>query len=148
MKIEEFLSPEQEQKISDAITEAERGTTGEIRVHLEKKCKSDPLHRAIEIFSDLEMYKTRFSNAVIIYVAVDDHKLAVYGDSGIDEVVDDNFWDEDISIMVEHFKKNQYEEGIVQVVARIGEKLKHFFPANDDDNPNEIDNSVSYGGES
>lgn len=147
MKIEEFLSPDQEKNIADAIAQAELGTTGEIRVHIEKKCKSDPLHRAIEIFSDLKMHETRFSNAVIIYIAVDDHKLSIYGDSGINEVVDENFWNEDISIMIEQFKRGHYEEGIVQVISRIGEKLKDYFPSDGDENPNEIDNSVSYGGD-
>lgn len=145
MKIEEFLSPEEEQTIADAISVAEKSSSGEIRVHLDKFCKIDALTRAQELFKKLKMYKTVQRNGVIIYISVEDHKLAIYGDEGIHNLVGQDFWDEDIDLMVTHFKDGKYLEGITSIIGRIGDKLKEHFPYDDANDINELDNSVSYG---
>jgi uncharacterized membrane protein len=145
MKIEEFLSPDEEQAIADAITLAEKSSSGEIRVHLDKSCKKDALTRAQELFKKLKMFETAQRNGVIIYISVDDHKLAIYGDEGIHKLVGQDFWDEDIELMVNHFRKGEFLEGIVSVIGRIGDKLKEYFPYDDSNDINELDNTVSYG---
>lgn len=145
MKFEDFLSPEQEKLIADAIEKAETGTTGEIRVHIERRCKEDPLHRAISLFGELGMHETKQKNGVLIYISMMDQKLAIYGDEGIHSIVGDEFWDEDIKIMVIHFKKRNYADGIIEVVARVGSKLAEHFPAIGQANPDELDNAVSFG---
>lgn len=145
MEIEEFLSPHEEQAIADAITLAEKSSSGEIRVHLDKSCKKDALDRAKELFKKLKMFETAQRNAVIIYISVDDHKLAIYGDEGIHKIVGQDFWDEDIELMIGFFKDDKFLEGIVTVIERIGEKLKVHFPHDAQNDINELDNSVSYG---
>ena len=145
MKFEDFLSSEQEKRIADAIEMAEIGTTGEIRVHIERRCKEDPLHRAISLFGELEMHETKQKNGVLIYISMMDHKLAIYGDEGIHSIVGDAFWDEDIRIMAIHFKEGKYADGIIEVIARVGSKLAEHFPATGQANPDELDNSVSFG---
>ena len=91
--LEDFLSSEEEQEIVQAITQAERNTSGEIRVHIESTTKLRHYDRALEVFQKLEMNKTEQQNGVLIYIAVEDHKFVIYGDKGIDAVVPDNFWD-------------------------------------------------------
>ena len=145
MKFEDFLSTEQEKRIADAIEMAETGTTGEIRVHIERRCKEDPLHRAISLFDELGMHETKQKNGVLIYISIIDQKLAIYGDEGIHSIVGDAFWDEDIKIMVTHFKEGNYADGIIEVIARVGSKLAEHFPATGQANPDELDNSVSFG---
>jgi uncharacterized membrane protein len=145
MKIEDFLSPDEEAEIVDAIADAENHTSGEIRVHLEKKCKGDALNRAIKLFAKLKMHETNLKNGILIYVAVEDHKLAIFGDAGIHSIVGQAFWDEDIALMISHFKQGEYKKGIIEVVRRIGDKLHKHFPADATDNPDELDNSISFG---
>lgn len=145
MKIEDFLSPVEESEIVSAIADAENHTSGEIRVHLEKKCKGDALDRAIKLFGKLKMHETRMNNGILIYVAVEDHKLAIFGDSGIHSIVGQSFWDEDIDLLISYFKRNEYKEGIIEVVRRIGDKLHEHFPADATDNPDELDNTISFG---
>ena len=50
-----FFSKEEQQKIVAAIKEAELNTSGEIRVHIENRCKEEALERAAEIFYELKM---------------------------------------------------------------------------------------------
>jgi uncharacterized membrane protein len=145
MKFEEFLSPDQERLIAESIEKAESQTTGEIRVHIEKRCKGDALHRTIELFAELGMHETTFQNGVLIYISIDDHKLGIYGDAGIHEKVGVSFWDEDIELMKMYFSKKEFAAGIIEVISRVGEKLNHFFPHTGDDHPNELDNTISFG---
>ncbi len=149
MKFKDFLSPEQEKLISDAIERAETGTTGEIRVHIERRCKAEPLHRAITLFGELGMHDTIHKNGVLIYISISDHKLAIYGDEGIHALVDDSFWDEDIDILIHYFRQNRFADGIIEVISRVGLKLVEYFPTSvqtgSESNPNELDNSISFG---
>lgn len=140
-----FLTKDQEQTIIKAIREAENQTSGEIRVHIEPKCKhEDPLERAKEVFAELQMHKTELRNGVIIYVSTDDHKLAIWGDKGINEKVGQDFWVYELELMTKYFKAGDYETGLQEVVTHIGNKLKEFFPYQQNDT-NELSDDISYG---
>lgn len=138
-----FLSEEDEQKIVQAIADAEEFTTGEIRVHIEAKCKIDPLERAKSIFGELEMHQTEARNGVILYIATKDRKVAIFGDEGISRQVEDDFWQDEIDKLISEFKQGNFEQGIESVVGDIGEKLKRFFPSDGAD-PNELDNEITF----
>ena len=139
-----ILNREEDRRIVEAIREAERNTSGEIKVHIENHCKVEVEERCLTIFNKLEMDKTEQHNGVLIYVAIKDHKLAVMGDQGINDVVDDTFWDDVIAIMVSEFKEDHYADGLEKAILRCGEKLKTYFPYQSDD-INEISDEISYG---
>ncbi|TAE42734.1 MAG: TPM domain-containing protein, partial [Sphingobacteriales bacterium] len=83
------LNDSDQEKIKHSIEWAEKNTSGEIRVCIEKKCKTEVLDRAVACFHDLEMHKTKLNNGVLIYVATDDKKFAIIGDRGINALVSD-----------------------------------------------------------
>jgi uncharacterized membrane protein len=143
-KVEDFLSKSEEAEIVEAIRIAEKNTSGEIRVHLEKKTTIAPIERAVEVFYRLKMDKTKDSNAVIIYVAVKSHQFAIYGDRGINEKVGDDFWNSTKEIMANHFKNGNNKQALVDGVLKAGEQLKHYFPYESDD-VNELPNEISKG---
>ncbi len=143
-QVEAFLTPEEEQQIVDAILEAERDTSGEIRVHLESTTDKDHFERAKEVFHLLKMDNTRERNGVLLYVAVQDHKFVICGDAGIDEVVPDNFWDQTKDVIQEHFKEGHFKQGIIDGVLMAGKELKAHFPWHPDDE-NELSNEISRG---
>lgn len=138
------LTPEEEQKIVEAIGIAENMTSGEIRVHIESRCKGDVLDRGADLFFDLKMHETRDRNGVLIYVALKDRKLAILGDTAINAVVAEGFWDNATRLMIEHFKNEQYAIGIEKAVLLAGEQLKAYFPLKADDT-NELSNEISKG---
>ena len=143
MKVSDFISPEDEKEIVQAIKAAELNTSGEIRVHIEFKCKKDPLERAKILFHELEMDQTEARNGVILYIATDDKKVAIFGDEGISKKVDDHFWQDEIDSLISEFKKGNFEAGIEHVVGDIGEKLKINFPSDGSD-PDELGNEISF----
>ena len=123
-KVEDFLTKAEEAEVVEAIRLAEKNTSGEIRVHLEKETSIAPIERAVEVFHELGMDTTQLRNGVIIYVAVKSKQFAIYGDQGINDKVDDNFWDCTKDIMVNHFKTGNNVQALVEGIHNAGEQLK------------------------
>ena len=138
-----FTAAEQQQMVA-AIQQAEKNTSGEIRVHIEKKCKEDVLDHAAYMFDALEMQKTELRNGVLIYLAVEDRKLAILGDAGINQKVPINFWEEVKNTMINHFKKGAYAQGLSEGIIQAGEQLKSHFPYQKND-VNELSDDISFG---
>ena len=143
----EIFTNAQKEAIKAAIEAAELNTSGEIRVHIDNKCKEEPVKKAIQVFEKLKMHETELRNGVLIYLAVKDKKLAIVGDQGIDEAVEDGFWDQIKNNLVENFKNGLYAEGLVEGIHASGEQLKAHFPYQEDD-VNELSNEISFGDES
>ena len=141
-QIEDFLTKEEEQKIVEAIKDAEVATSGEIRVHLENKSTDDCLEHAKEIFHLLHMDETEEKNGVLFYVAVKDKQFAVIGDSGIDKVVPDDFWESIKNTVTSEFSKGNKANGLALGIAEAGQKLQQFFPYQKDDK-NELSDEIS-----
>ena len=129
--------------ILNAVREAERNTSGEIRVHLEYNAREPVYGHAQKVFQRIGMTKTAQRNGVLIFLATRNKKFAVLGDVGINEKVPEGFWNDVVGIMQEHFKQNKFAEGISDAVLRIGEKLKAYFPYQANDK-NELSDSISY----
>lgn len=143
-KVEDFLTASQEETIIQAIKAAEKNTSGEIRVHLEKETKLPPYERALEVFHTLEMNTTQLRNGVLFYVAIESKKLAILGDQGINDLVPDNFWDEEKELIISYFKKGEFSKGLELAILEVGKKLKEFFPFMSDD-INELSDEISKG---
>ena len=141
-RVEKFLTADEEQEIVQAILEAEKNTSGEIRVHIESNSKLEHFERAKAIFHNLKMDNTKDENGVLIYVAVQDRKFVIYGDRGIDKVVPKNFWDTTKDTMQHQFEDGQFKEGIIAGILSAGQKLQTHFPWNHGDK-NELSNEVS-----
>ncbi|QYA24317.1 TPM domain-containing protein [Gramella sp. MT6] len=143
IKSEAFLSKKEEEEVVEAIRQAERKTSGEIRVHLEPSTgDEDIFERAMEVFHALKMDNTKDANGVLIYVAVEDRNFVIYGDKGINEVVADDFWESTKELIVSHFKKGHFKDGLVEGVLKAGEQLQKHFPW-DENNTNELSDQIS-----
>ena len=141
-KTEDFLSKAEEQEIVLAIVEAEKNTSGEIRVHIEEHTEKSPLERAQEVFFELKMDETQDRNGVLFYICVSDKKFAIIGDKGINEAVESDFWDCTKDTVIANFKEGNFKKGLVEGILRAGERLKKYFPFQSDDT-NELSNEIS-----
>lgn len=143
-KVEAFLTAEQEAKIVLAIQNAEKNTSGEIRVHIEKETQKSPMQRALEIFDLLQMHKTELRNGILFYIAVESKKFAILGDEGINKLVTDSFWDDEKELILNHFSQGKFDIGLALAIAEVGKKLKTFFPYQKSDT-NELTDEISKG---
>jgi len=144
MSSDKFFSKQEQADIKSAIKEAELNTSGEIRVHIETKLKGDPLDRAAYLFDRMGMHKTEERNGVLFYLAVDSRKFAILGDSGINQKVPDNFWDNIRTDMENCFKNGNFTQGLATGIVLAGEQLKKHFPYHPDD-VNELSDDISFG---
>jgi len=143
MSAKKAFSEEEQESIVHAIREAEKDTSGEIRVHLDKACPGDSYKRAVKVFENLHMHKTAQRNGVLFYLSIEDHKLAIIGDKGINEKVPADFWNEILNDVVQLFKQGKLAEGLAYGIAKAGQQLSAFFPYQKDDH-NELSNDISF----
>lgn len=140
-----FFSDEEQQLIVSAIRNAERCTSGEVRVYVESRCKyMDALDMAIELFAQMGMQATDERNGVLVYVAIKDHQLAVFGDEGIHRKVGNEYWNRELMKMIRDFNREDYARGIAGCVEDVGQALQQFFPYTDTDK-NELSDDIEFG---
>jgi uncharacterized membrane protein len=141
-----LFTKEEEARIMQAIGAAEQRTSGEIRLFVEDFCDRDhPVERAAELFQSFGMFNTKQRNGVLIYLAEKSRMFAIWGDAGIHERVGFQFWDAEKQLLRAQLLEGNACEGICQVVAQIGEQLRHHFPADPHDNENELPDEIIYG---
>ncbi len=139
----DFFSGEQRDDIKQAIMNAELDTSGEIRVHIDSKCKGEVMDRAFQVFKKLKMHDTGLRNGVLFYLAVKNRKFAIIGDKGINEVVPEDFWEELKSDMLDAFREENFTDGLIDGITRTGTHLKQHFPYKTDD-VNELPDEISF----
>lgn len=144
-KKKELFTEDEKARIVQAIRQAERLTSGEVRLFVESHCTYvDPMDRAREAFLSLGMEKTKLRNGVLLYIAMRDHQFAILGDQGIHEKVGNDFWQQEALLLKNHFSGNRIVEGIEVCVKEIGESLYHYFPYESGDQ-NELPDDIVFG---
>ena len=143
MNAKSFFTAQEQERIVSAIAEAEKNTSGEIRVHLESKCTAEVLDRAAQVFAKLHMHKTKERNGVLFYLAAEDRKFAILGDAGINGRTGPDFWNKIKAGMANEFSKGNFVDGLVNGILEAGEQLKVHFPYQSDD-VNELPNDISF----
>lgn len=142
-KMAALFNDQEQMLIREAIEAAENLTSGEIRICVEKTCKESTLDRASKYFKKLGMGKTIHKNGVLIYLALEDRKFAIIGDTGINQLVPVDFWNTIKEAMVGLFKQNRMADGVIIGIQMAGEKLKTYFPRLADDQ-NELSNDIVF----
>ena len=145
-KRKEFFTDEEKQSIVEAVRIAEQRTSGEVRVFVESHCRYvNAIDRAVEIFENLQMQRTELRNATLVYVAIKDRQLAVYGDEGIHQKVGNEYWANEVVKMINAFNRDNIAEGIRQCVLNIGEALAMHFPYDRGTDKNELPDDIVFG---
>lgn len=138
-----LLSGDDEARVVTAIRAAEAKTSGEIRVHLERRCAGDPLAAAASWFHRLKMDGTAERNGILFYLAVDERRFAIVGDAGIHEKVGDAFWQALRDKLTDAFAAGKPADGLVGAIEEAGGLLAAHFPRLGDDR-NELTDEISY----
>lgn len=147
MNQKEFLARLDQPRIVAAIAEAEKRTSGEIRVHVQPRTFGASIKTFAEkTFERLGMTKTALRNGVLLFIASEDQRFYICGDRGIDEKVPAGFWDDVATKLTERFKAGEFTEGIVDAIQAAGEHLQTFFPREADD-VNELPDDISVSDE-
>jgi uncharacterized membrane protein len=134
-----------------AVRDAERRTAAEIRVHVERRViggwrrpPQDVMARARDVFAALRMHETALRAGVLLYLAVEDHQLAVVGDEGIHARVGSGYWESIRDRMVERLRSGPARDAVIEAVAELGVVLAREFPRRPDD-VDELPDDISLG---
>jgi uncharacterized membrane protein len=141
-RVHTFLSGEERARVLDAVKQFENRTSGEIRVHLAEHSYGEPTLTAVRTFEKLGMTRTRDRNGVLIFVSVRDRRVAVIGDAGIHEKVQEVFWTGVVRSIERELVKGRHVEGLVKGIEMSGARLAEYFPHRADDR-NELADSIS-----
>jgi uncharacterized membrane protein len=139
-----FFSDESSQKIVAEIARVERLTIGEVRLHIEDFCDSDPLERAIQVFEKLGMQKTKNRSGILIYLASQSRKIAIYGDEGIHNKVGKEYWNNIVAQTILRIQSEDMTAAMIQVIKELVEPLAEHFTETTQE-INELTNEISYG---
>ena len=141
-----FFTEAEKQRVVEAIRKAEQRTSGEVRVFVESRnAYVDPMDRAAEIFYSLKMDKTDDRNAVLLYIAVKDKQLALFGDEGIYKATGEEYWNNAVKIMLKEITAQDIIGGMVHCISTVGETLNEKFPYNKLDDKNELPDEIIFG---
>lgn len=142
----DYFSPQEKERILLAIQQAERQTSGEIRVFAESRCRFvDPIDRAAEVFWGLQMDRTADRNGVLLYIAFRDHQFAIFADRGIHERLGNVYWQQEVKSMQHHFRQKHYADALVEVISHIGQSLREQFPYDGEKDKNELPDDIVFG---
>jgi uncharacterized membrane protein len=141
-----FLTKPQLQSLAMVIAEAEKSTSGEIRVVIKHRRKWNErklsLHElALKEFYSLSMQNTRDHTGVLILLLISNRKFQIVADEGINSKVKEGTWDQIAGAMSGYFKDRRYFDGIAETVKSVGAELAKHFPSKSDDT-NELSNEI------
>jgi uncharacterized membrane protein len=139
----QFFNTEEQALILQSIANAEKQTSGEIRLHLENFCLGNEITAAKKVFNRLGMHKTNERNGILIYIATMSRKIAIIGDKGIHEKLGEAFWDALVKQLIAEFKQNNKANSLAKAIEDCGTMLGKYFPYQSGD-VNELSNDISY----
>jgi uncharacterized membrane protein len=140
------FTTEEKERVVEAIRMAEKRTSGEIRIYVESRCRFvDAVDRASEVFFSLKMDKTHHRNGVLIYIAIKDHQLAIFGDEGIYKALGKDFWENEVNLMLRAFHNGFTLEILLNVIADVGKALTVHFPYIPTEDKNELPDDIIFG---
>jgi len=139
------LSADETEKVLACIRENEQSTSGEIRLMIESRCSHpNPMDRVKELFYSLKMYETHDRNGVLIYIAHQDKKFALFGDKAIADKLDPAFWETERNRLADSFRKQEFSKGITEYIQQVGALLRLHFPW-EGEKKNELPDEIVFG---
>ena len=138
-----LLTTEEEARLMDAIREVEAHTSAEIRICITHKRIWWQERYAWKLFDLAGMRKTRNRNATLIVMMPRVKKIVVIGDTGLNAVLAQGYWQETIEAMIHSMQSDGPLSALLTGLQRIGDTLAEHWPR-ELDNPNELEDELMH----
>jgi uncharacterized membrane protein len=116
------------ERVVEAIRDAERRTSGEIRVAVSTLIWGNVERAAQKAFARSNMQATKNRNAVLFFVVPSRRLCVVWGDSGIHQKVGEPFWRDTVLRVAQSFRSGDFTDGLVSAVGMVGDRLAAHYP--------------------
>ena len=97
--------------------------------------------RAMRAFTECGIYSTREHTGILIFVSFLERQVRIVADEGIAKKIGDDLWNIIADSLAAEIGKKNIEGAFCDTVEKCGELLAQYFPANENDNPDELDNA-------
>jgi uncharacterized membrane protein len=134
-------------RIEEAIREAERKTSGEIRVSVSRFFWGDITRVADRTFARLGMAATRDRNGILFFIVPARRRFVVLGDGGIHAKVGQEFWEQVAAAVSAHLHHGDFTLGLIRGIEAVGEQLAIHFPFDSAADANELSDGIDFGGD-
>lgn len=128
--------------VKKAIEEAEKETSGEIRVSVARFFWGRVHPAAERTFQRLGMTRTRQRNGILFFIVPSRRRFVVLGDEGIHAKVGQEFWDGIAAAMSKDFKKGDFTDGLIRGIRKAAEGLRAHFPYDAATDVNELPDDI------
>lgn len=132
-------------RIEEAIRQAERRTSGEIRVSVSRFFWGDVRRVAERAFARLGMKATRQRNGILFFIVPARRRFVVLGDEGIHAKVGQEFWERVAVAVSERIRDGEFTLGLVHGIETVGEQLALHFPFDPATDANELPDQIDLG---
>ncbi|MBM4171043.1 MAG: TPM domain-containing protein [Ignavibacteria bacterium] len=146
--IYQFFSDDDFLRFSKKINEAEKSTSGEIRISFREKRTFFNRKKAIrklaeEEFYKLNMHRTRDKTGILLFLLLSEKQFYILADEGINSKVEQSVWDSVRDEIQIEFKNGNFSKGMIIGIEKVGKILSEHFPIKQDDT-NELSNKVIF----
>lgn len=98
--------------------------------------------RAAEAFLAEELFNTRDRTGILLFLSLLEHKVVVFGDSGINAKVEKSEWEEIVKTIVEGMRSGKPADGLIEAIRQCSELLKKQGVAIEAEDKNELNNRL------
>lgn len=144
--IYQFFSDDDFLRFSQKIKEAEKSTSGEIRISIRERRsffnrRKEIRNLAEEEFHKLNMHRTRDKTGILLFLLLAERQFYILADEGINTKVEQKTWDNVRDEIQSEFKDGNFGKGLILGIERVGKVLSEHFPIKPDDT-NELSNKI------
>ncbi len=132
-------------RIRKAVEDAEKETSGEIRVSIARFFWGPIRPAAERAFHRLGMTHTKHRNGILFFIVPSRRKFVVLGDKGIHDKVGQEFWDGVAAAMSEDFKNGDFTDGLIRGIRKAADGLRAHFPYDRATDVNELPDEIDFG---
>ena len=140
-----WLARIDEGRIRQTIAEAEKRTSGEVRVSVSRFFWGPVRPVAERAFRRLKMEETRDRNGILFFIVPSRRRFVVLGDEGIHARAGPKFWTETAEALSGRFRQGEFTEGLIDGIRTAGECLAAHFPYDKEGDKNELSDEIDFG---
>jgi len=98
--------------------------------------------RAQRAFLEHELFNTRDRTGILIMVSLDERRVTVLSDTGINSVVPETTWDACVTLVLDGIKRGDFGAGMAEAIERCGQIVTDAGFEIRDDDTNELSNTL------
>ena len=136
--------------IEQAVTLAEAGHAGEIRVVIEAHLplhtalRQDTTERARDLFSSLRVWDTALNSGVLLYINLCARRVEIVADRGIHAKIEPIRWQSICQQVTAKLSDNAHQHGVVLGIELIGATLREYYRVLESEGGNELSDAAMF----